>query len=344
MGVDPLGGAGVHYWARIAEHLPASISRWSTTQVDPTFRFMTLDWDGQHPHGSLLALCHAAADRAQGQIRHRLRLRHRPRSPRHRHAERRPDAAQPLPCRLRSIICSGNRPRLARGCRGRQDRGQQRHDRPRRARGSAASCTRCRSASNGSSTAWSTASLGFGGEESAGASFLRRDGSVWTTDKDGIAPALLSAEITARTGRDPGDALPRSDARLRRAMTPTASTHRRRAEQKQKLAELSTAAGADHGTGRRADRSSPDSRARQRRADRRHQGHLGRRLVRRASVRHRRHLQDLCRELSRRATICETLLREAQAIVDTALAGWQAGHANQRAYVRCSQETGWSSV
>src|SRR6202163_372552 len=48
-------------------------------------------------------------------------------------------------------------------------------------------------------------SLGFGGEESAGASFLRRDGTVWTTDKDGIAPALLSAEITARVGRDPGE-------------------------------------------------------------------------------------------------------------------------------------------
>ena len=47
-------------------------------------------------------------------------------------------------------------------------------------------------------------SLGFGGEESAGASFLRRDGTVWTTDKDEIIPALLSAEITARIGRDPG--------------------------------------------------------------------------------------------------------------------------------------------
>jgi phosphoglucomutase len=48
-------------------------------------------------------------------------------------------------------------------------------------------------------------SLGFAGEESAGASFLRRDGSVWTTDKDGIIPGLLAAEITARTGRDPGE-------------------------------------------------------------------------------------------------------------------------------------------
>ena len=48
-------------------------------------------------------------------------------------------------------------------------------------------------------------SLGFGGEESAGASFLRRDGTVWTTDKDGLIPALLAAEITARTGRDPSE-------------------------------------------------------------------------------------------------------------------------------------------
>ena len=48
-------------------------------------------------------------------------------------------------------------------------------------------------------------SLGFGGEESAGASFVRLDGSVWTTDKDGIIPALLAAEITARMGRDPGE-------------------------------------------------------------------------------------------------------------------------------------------
>ena len=47
--------------------------------------------------------------------------------------------------------------------------------------------------------------LGFAGEESAGASFLRRDGDEWTTDKDGIVPGLLSAEITARMGRDPGE-------------------------------------------------------------------------------------------------------------------------------------------
>ncbi len=54
-------------------------------------------------------------------------------------------------------------------------------------------------------------SLGFAGEESAGATFARLDGSVWTTDKDGIVPALLAAEITARTGHDPGDHLPAAD-------------------------------------------------------------------------------------------------------------------------------------
>lgn len=47
--------------------------------------------------------------------------------------------------------------------------------------------------------------LGFGGEESAGASFSRRDGTVWTTDKDGMVPGLLAAEMTARDGRDPGE-------------------------------------------------------------------------------------------------------------------------------------------
>ena len=52
----------------------------------------------------------------------------------------------------------------------------------------------------------STAALGFGGEESAGASFLRRDGTVWTTDKDGIIACLLAAEMTARSGHDPGPA------------------------------------------------------------------------------------------------------------------------------------------
>ena len=81
-------------------------------------------------------------------------------------------------------------------------------------------------------------SLGFGGEESAGASFVRLDGSVWTTDKDGIVPALLSAEMTARLGRDPGEiyrelAQEFGDPVYDRVEAPAAP------EQKRRLAQLS---------------------------------------------------------------------------------------------------------
>jgi phosphoglucomutase len=80
--------------------------------------------------------------------------------------------------------------------------------------------------------------LGFVGEESAGASFLRRDGTVWTTDKDGIIAALLSAEMTAQTGRDPGEvyaAATRECGDLAYERTDAAATH----EQKAALAALS---------------------------------------------------------------------------------------------------------
>ena len=76
----------------------------------------------------------------------------------------------------------------------------------------------------------------FGGEESAGASFLRRDGTVWTTDKDGLIMDLLAAEITARTGKDPGEhyrELPPSSARP----TTRASTRRRRPRTESQAAE-----------------------------------------------------------------------------------------------------------
>ncbi len=63
-------------------------------------------------------------------------------------------------------------------------------------------------------------SVGFGGEESAGASFLRRDGSVWTTDKDGIIACLLAAEVTAKAGRNPARALRRAHRAVRRPGLP----------------------------------------------------------------------------------------------------------------------------
>ena len=81
-------------------------------------------------------------------------------------------------------------------------------------------------------------SLGFGGEESAGASFLRRDGRVWTTDKDGIAPALLAAEITAHAGRDPGEVYGALAAALGAPVFDRVEA-RATPEQKKRLARLS---------------------------------------------------------------------------------------------------------
>ena len=142
-------------------------------------------------------------------------------------------------------------------------------------------------------------SLGFGGEESAGASFLRIDGTAWTTDKDGIVPALLAAEMTARSGRDPAELyrdltreLGCAGGRPRRGAGDAGAE----AEAGQALAanrsEITELAGEPIDEGAR-------SRAGQRRADRRHQGDRRERLVRRAPIRHRGHLQDLRREFSR---------------------------------------------
>ena len=203
MGVDPLGGAGVHYWARIAEafHLDLTVVN---EDVDPTFRFMTLDWDGKirmDPSSSyamqrLIGLkdrfdiafaCDTDHDRhgvvtAGGGLmppNHYLAVaidylfRHRTRW--------RADAAVG-----KTAVSTAMIDRVALRL------GRTLYEVP-------------------VGFKWFVSglmdgSLGFGGEESAGASFSRLDGGVWTTDKDGLVPALLSAEITARTGRDPGDA------------------------------------------------------------------------------------------------------------------------------------------
>ena len=142
-------------------------------------------------------------------------------------------------------------------------------------------------------------SLGFGGEESAGASFLSRDGTVWATDKDGIISVLLAAEITARMGRDPGEIYgdltrefgePFYD-RVDAPATP---------EQKKALGKLS----ADQVpfTDLAGEKIQADSYpcAGQWRSYRRRKGDCRKRLVCRASVRNGRHLQDLCRELPRK--------------------------------------------
>ena len=202
MGVDPLGGAGVHYWAAIAERYGLNLTVVNEV-VDPTFRFMTVDWDGRirmdpsssYAMQSLIDLkdrfdiafaCdtdhdrHGVVTRGAGFLppNHYLSVvifylfQHRPKW--------NEDAAVG-----KTVVSSQMIDRVT------AKLGRKLYEVP-------------------VGFKWFVdglldGSLGFGGEESAGASFIRLDGSVWTTDKDGIVPALLSAEITARMGRDPGE-------------------------------------------------------------------------------------------------------------------------------------------
>ena len=83
--------------------------------------------------------------------------------------------------------------------------------------------------------------LGFVGEESAGSTFLRRNGFVWTTDKDGLIPGLLAAEMTARTGKDPGLTLQRAHRKIRRPRLRSASTPKPPKTRKSKLGKLTAA-------------------------------------------------------------------------------------------------------
>jgi len=202
LGVDPLGGAGVAYWPRIAEFykFPLTIVN---TEVDPTFRFMTADWDGRirmdcsspYAMASLIALkdrfdvafaCdtdhdrHGVVTRSSGLLNpnHYLAV-----AISYLYSNRggwRADAEVG-----KTMVSSSMIDRVATSLN-----------------------RRLREVPVGFK--WFVpglldGSVGFGGEESAGASFLRSDGSVWSTDKDGIIMGLLSAEITARSGRDPGE-------------------------------------------------------------------------------------------------------------------------------------------
>jgi phosphoglucomutase len=202
LGVDPLGGAGVHYWPRIQERYRINLTVVNDT-VDPTFRFMTLDWDGRirmdpsSPYAmqKLIALkdkfdiafaCDTDHDR-HGIVAKSTGLL----PPNHYLAvcihylvSNRPLWRSDIGVG-KTVVSSSMIDRVARKL------GKKLYEVP-------------------VGFKWYVSglldgSLGFVGEESAGASFLRRDGTVWTTDKDGIAPALLSAEITAKLQRDPGE-------------------------------------------------------------------------------------------------------------------------------------------
>ena len=235
IGVDPLGGAGVHYWAAIAEHWRIDLTVTSEV-VDPTFAFMSLDWDGQirMDPSSRFAMQSLIAMKDQFDIAFACDTDH------DRHGIVTPSAGLLPP---NDYLCVAidylfrHRPQWGgQAAVGKTVVSTQLIDRV------AARLGRplvdmpvgfkwfAQGLLNGR--------LGFAGEESAGASFLRRDGSVWTTDKDGIAAALLAAEITAAMQRDPGtlyaeltDQLGKPYAqRVEAAATP---------QQKQRLAALS---------------------------------------------------------------------------------------------------------
>jgi phosphoglucomutase len=235
MGVDPLGGAGVHYWAPIAERYGLNLTVVNEA-VDPTFRFMTVDWDGK------IRMDPSSPYAMQGLIalkdRFDIALACDTDHDRHGIVTRNAGLLPPNHYLSAAIYyLFGHRPKWSKDAAiGKTIVSSQMIDRV------AAKLGR-KLYEVPVGFKWFVdrlldGSLAFGGEESAGASFARLDGSVWTTDKDGIVPALLAAEITARMGRDPGEIyreLAREFSepvydRVEAAATP---------EQKQKLAQLS---------------------------------------------------------------------------------------------------------
>lgn len=202
MAVDPLGGAGVHYWPAIAERYGLDLTI-VNEQVDPAFPFMTVDWDGQirMDPSSPYVMRHVVEFKDRFDVAFACDADH----DRHGIVTR---SAGLLPANHYLAVAIHylfqNRPQWGKQAAvGKTVVSTQMIDRV------AASLGR-KLYEVPAGFKWYVdgvfdGSLAFAGEESAGATFLRRDGAVWTTDKDGIVPALLAAEITARTGRDPGE-------------------------------------------------------------------------------------------------------------------------------------------
>jgi len=236
MGVDPLGGAGVHYWGAIAERYGLNLTIVNEV-VDPAFRFMTLDWDGR------VRMDPSSPYAMQGLIglKDRFDIAFACDTDHDRHGIVARTAGLLQPNHYLSVAIHylfQHRPNWSKQAAvGKTVVSSQMIDR-------VAAKLGCRLYEVPVGFKWFVeglyeGSLGFGGEESAGASFVRRDGSVWTTDKDGMVPALLSAEIAARMGRDPGE--------LYRELTREAGNPvydrveaPATAEQKQQLARLSS--------------------------------------------------------------------------------------------------------
>jgi phosphoglucomutase len=202
LGVDPMGGAGVQYWGMIAEryHVPIAVV---SDEVDPTFRFMSVDWDGK-----IRMDCSSpyAMQRLIG-LKDRFDVAWACDTDHDRHGIVTKDAGLLDPNHYLAAAIAylfAHRPNWpAKAGVGKTvvstsliDRVAARLGRP---------LVEVPVGFKWFVEGFVTGRLAFGGEESAGASLLRRDGTVWTTDKDGIALGLLAAEMTAVTGRTPSE-------------------------------------------------------------------------------------------------------------------------------------------
>ncbi|MDD2921150.1 MAG: hypothetical protein PHQ36_02595, partial [Anaerolineales bacterium] len=202
LGVDPLGGAGVHYWEPIAERYKLNLTVVNEA-VDPTFRFMTVDWDGQ------IRMDPSSPYAMQGLIglKDRFDIAFACDTDHDRHGIVTRGAGLLPPNHYLSVAIYylfQHRPKWGKTAAvGKTLVSSQMIDRITTKLGR--NLYEVPVGFKWFVGGLLDGSLGFGGEESAGASFVRLDGSVWTTDKDGIILALLAAEITVRMGRDPGE-------------------------------------------------------------------------------------------------------------------------------------------
>jgi phosphoglucomutase len=202
MGVDPLGGAGVHYWAPIAERYGIDLTVVNEV-VDPAFAFMPPDRDGKirMDPSSPDAMARLIA------LKHRYDIAFACDTDHDRHGIVTPGGGLLASNHYLAVMIDylfANRPRWgANTAVGKTAVSTGLIDRV--ARRSGRALFEVPAGFKWFAGGLLDGALGFAGEESAGASFLRRDATVWTTDKDGIVASLLSAEITARLGRDPGE-------------------------------------------------------------------------------------------------------------------------------------------
>jgi len=235
LGVDPLGGAGVHYWERIAEHYKLNLTV-VNKEVDPTFRFVSVDWDGKirMDPSSSYAMQSLISLKDKYDIAFAC-------DPDHdRHGIVTPSVGLMQPNHYLSVAINylfQNRSDWGRDAAvGKTLVSSQMIDRV--AGGLGRKVYEVPVGFKWFVDGLIDGSLAFVGEESAGASFLRTDGRVWTTDKDGIVPALLSAEITARMCKDPGEIYKELTAKYGNPIYDRVEA-RANAEQKKKLSNLS---------------------------------------------------------------------------------------------------------